>query len=73
MEESRSDDRRASKPVRRDTYAVQKHVYAAESDSSSVDADMLGSADSDASEDALAAENQSSSDEDVKAEIEEVF
>jgi hypothetical protein len=73
LEESRSDDRRASKPVRRDTYAVQKHVYAAESDSSSVDADMLGSADSDASEDALAAENQSSSDEDVKAEIEEVF
>jgi hypothetical protein len=73
LEESRSDDRRASKPVRRDTYAVQKHVYAAESDSSSVDADMLGSADSDASEYALAAENQSSSDEDVKAEIEEVF
>lgn len=34
---------------------------------------MLGSADSDASEDALAAENQSSSDDDVKAEIDEVY
>ena len=77
FEERRNDDKRHGKPPRRDAYVVQQsqQVFAAEaSDSSSMDADMLASADSDESQDVLeVAEAQNSEDDDVLAEIEEVY
>ncbi|CAL1126693.1 unnamed protein product [Cladocopium goreaui] len=69
---SKPDDRKPAKPPRRDTYAVQDQVLAAEvSDSSSVG--LMDSDDSDGSNQALAVEPDQTSDEDVQHEIEEVY
>eukprot|EP00435_Cladocopium_sp_Y103_P032040 s706_g8.t1 len=71
-ESSKPDDRRSAKPPRRETYAVQDQVFAAEaSDSSSVG--LMDTDDSAGSDDALAVDNDRSSDEDVQHEIEEVY
>eukprot|EP00435_Cladocopium_sp_Y103_P031844 s4675_g8.t1 len=71
-ESSKPDDRRSAKPPRREIHAVQDQVFAAEaSDSSSVG--LMDTDDSAGSDDALAVDNDRSSDEDVQHEIEEVY
>ena len=71
-ESSKHSDRRPAKPPRRDAYAVQDQVYAAElSDSSSVG--LMDTDDSAGSDHALAVEPEQTSDEDVQHEIEEIY